>query len=121
MVAQNDLNKILSNFLLQHFFPYCLEKLKNGKKWFVDPKIPKKSEFFWNQPFFKLQTSMITQNDRNKILSKFFATFCPGYLEKLKNGKKRVFTPKMHQKIEHFLKSSMFQATDIYDSSKWPQ
>ena len=64
MIAQNDHNKIRSNFVLLHFFPRCLEKLKNGKKRnFLTPKMPEKS-IFLNQPFFKLETSMIAQNDK---------------------------------------------------------
>ena len=30
MIAQNDRNKILSNFYFIHFFPGCLQKLNNG-------------------------------------------------------------------------------------------
>ena len=49
-------------------------------------KIPKK---FWNKPFLKPQTSIIVQNNRNKILSSYLLLhFIPGCLEKLKNKKR---------------------------------
>ena len=44
MIAQNDRNEILSNYLLLHFFPGCLEKLKNGKKRDFYPKNAQKIE-----------------------------------------------------------------------------
>ena len=44
-----------------------------------------------------------------------------GCLEKLKNGKKVNFYPKNAHKIEKFLKSAIFKATDLSDSLKWPQ
>ena len=62
---------------------------------------------------------MIAQNDRNKILSNYLLLhFFPGCLEKLKNGKNVIFYPKNAQKIEKFLKSAIFQATDLNDSLK---
>ena len=61
---------------------------------------------------------MIVQNDHKKILSNFLLHhFFPGYLEKLENGKKRVFNLKKAPKIV-FFKSTLFQATDLNDSSK---
>ena len=51
MIAQNDRNKILHNFLTT-FFPGRLEKMKIGKKRdFSTPKMPKKSKDFLNQSF----------------------------------------------------------------------
>ena len=65
---------------------------------------------------------MMAQNDCNKILNQFyFLQFFPGCQEKLKNGKNVIFNPKMAKKIENFLKSAIFHATNLNDSSKWPQ
>ena len=67
------------------------------------PKDSQKSKKFWNQQFFKLQTSMIAQNDRNKILSNFVLLhFFPVGPKKLENGKNVIFYPKNDQKIEIF-------------------
>ena len=78
--------KHISNYPLE---PKNLTRLqKNAKTWFFTPKMLQKIKNFLNQPFFKLQTSMIAQNDRNKILSFFYLLhFFPGGLEKLENGK----------------------------------
>ena len=67
----------------------------------VTKKCPKhSSKKFWNQLFFKLQTFMIAQNDRNKILNHFCKIhFFPGGLEKLKMGKNVILYPKSAQKI----------------------
>ena len=80
---------------------------------------PQKIDFL-ESTIFKLQTPMITQNDRNKILRNFFLLhFFAGCLEKLENGKKRDFLPqKCPKELEIFLKSSIFQATELFDSSK---
>ena len=103
MIAQNDRNKILSNYLFLHFFPGCLEKLKNGKNVIFYPKNAQKIEKIWNLSFFKLQTSMIAQIDRNKILSNFVLLhFFPVGTENLENGKNVIFYPKNDQKIEIF-------------------
>ena len=51
MIAQYDRNIILINFVLLHFFPGGLEKLKNGKKRELLPQNAQKIENFWNQPF----------------------------------------------------------------------
>ena len=68
-----------------------------------DPKNTEKSKKNWNQSFFKLQTSMIAQNDRDKILSNFVLLhFFPVGPEKLENGKNVIFYPKNDQKIENF-------------------
>ena len=67
------------------------------------PKNVQKIEKIWNQSFFKLQTSMIAQNDHNEILINFLLLhFLPGELEKLENGKNVIFYPKNDQKIENF-------------------
>ena len=93
-----------------------------AKTWLFYPKDAQKSNLFWNQPFFKLQTSIIAQNDNNKILSNFVLLhFFPGCLEKLKNGKTHGFLPEKCPKNQKNLKSSNFQATDLHDSSKWLQ
>ena len=101
--------KFLETFF-HHFFPGCLEKLKNGKKRdFLTPKMPKKLKNFWNQSFFKLQTSMIAQNDRNKILSNYLLLhFFPGCLEKLKNGKNVVFLPQKFPKNRKIFETNHF-------------
>ena len=46
MIAQNDRNKILINFLLLHFLPGELEKLENGKNVIFYPKNDQKIENF---------------------------------------------------------------------------
>ena len=56
--------------------------------------------FFLKSAIFKLQTSMIAQNDRKKILSNFYLLHIfPGCLEKLKNGKNVMFYLQNAQKI----------------------
>ena len=82
--------------------------------------MPQKLKNFWNQSFFKLQTSMIAQNDRNKILSNyFFPTLFSWLPKKIEKWQKNViFYPKNAQKIEKKLESAIFQDTDLNDSLK---
>ena len=96
--------------------------MKNGKKRdFFTPKMPKKLKIFWNQSFFKLQTSMIAQNDRNKILSNFVLLhFFPVGPEKLENGKNVIFYSQNDQKIENFRNffEKFFWSESIQNGSK---
>ena len=64
MIAQNDRNKILSNFVLLHFFPVGPEKLENGKNAFFTPKMTKKSKIFeiFSKIFFGRNRFRIDQN-----------------------------------------------------------
>ena len=71
---------------------FCIQEhrlIAVGVKNVTPPQMPKNRQSFLNKPFSKLQSSMIAQNDRYKILSYFnFQDFFPGRLGKLRNGKK---------------------------------
>ena len=86
------------------------------------PKNAQKIEIFLKSTILKLDTSMVTQNDRNEILSNFnLLHFFPGCLEKSKNGKNVILYPKNAQKNRKIFEIIHFQATDLHDSSKSPQ
>ena len=98
MIAQNDRNKILSKFVFLHFFPGCLEKLKNSKNVIFYPKNDQKIENFRN--FFE----------------KFF------WSESIQNGSKRILKWKFRFwkffPVEFFLDSRFFEKLG-HRSKKW--
>ena len=78
------------------------------------PENVQKIGFFRHQSFFKLQTSMIAQIDRKKILSHFYILHIFWLPTKIQKLPKRDFLPQKCPKIEKFLKSVLDQFSEIY-------
>ena len=93
------------------------------KRDFWPSKCAKKSKYFLKSAIFQTTDNFDNSKNRNKILSHFyFIYFFPGGLKNWKMAKNQIFCPQTApRKIQFFLKSAIFQATDIHDSSKWPQ